>query len=161
MCLFCILYRHLNGYEKILIKPLLKREGAVKKLFIVIMSVMVLSPLFAEAVTWTGTSNAFTFPTVSTKGDVQTAQAPQAALRCRLDAAKGIVTIGYTLPSIIENATLSICNAGGSIVARFNLLPQTNSVQWNISKNTVAPGVYLATMRYGSVKKMTQISIVK
>jgi hypothetical protein len=132
----------------------------VRKSFIVIMSVMVLSPLLAGAVTWTGTSNAFTFPTVSTISGLQPVQA-QAALQCRQSAASGIVTISYVLPSFAENATLSICNAGGSIVARFNLSARNNAVQWNISKKPVAPGVYLATMRYGSVRKMTQISIVK
>jgi hypothetical protein len=34
-------------------------------------------------------------------------------------------------------------------------------VQWNISKNNIAAGIYLASLRFGTVEKTTQISIVK
>jgi hypothetical protein len=146
--------------KKILIKPLIKREGAVKKVFIVIMSVMVLSPLLASAVTWQMDSSPFVFPTVSVLNGSHMAVS-QTAIACRYDAARGIVSFSYNLTSTAEGAKLKVYNIGGVMVKTFDLRAGTGTVRWNISRNNVAPGVYMASLRYGDVEKKTQLSIVK
>jgi hypothetical protein len=132
----------------------------VKNAFFVFMSVVVLSPLLVGAVTWQMDSSPFVFPTVSVLNGQHMANA-QTAIKCRFDAARGIVSFSYNLTSAAEGAKLKVYNIGGVMVKTFDLPAGTGTVQWNISRNNVAPGVYMASLRYGNVEKKTQLSIVK
>jgi hypothetical protein len=136
------------------------REGALKNAFFVFMSVVVLSPLLVGAVTWQMDSSPFTFPAVSVLNSTHMAGS-QMAIKCKYDAAQGIVAFSYDLPSTATAAKLKVYNTGGVMVKSFDLRTGNGTVQWNISKNKVAPGVYMASLKYGNVEKKTQISIVK
>jgi hypothetical protein len=132
----------------------------VKGTFFVFASVVVLSPLLAAAVTWQMDSSPFVFPAVSVLNGSSTA-ASQTAIRSRYDAARGIVAFSYDLPSTTTAAKLKVYSIAGVMVKSFDLQAGTGTVQWSISKNKVAPGVYMASLRYGNVEKKTQLSIVK
>lgn len=83
------------------------------------------------------------------------------AIKCRYDAARGIVAFSYNLPSKAAGAKLNVYNIGGVMVKNFDLRTGTGMVQWNLSKSSIAPGVYMASLKYGAVEKKTQLSIVK
>lgn len=132
----------------------------MKKAFFIFMSVVLLMPLLAQAVTWQMDSSPFSFPTVSVLGTTHMI-ASQTAIRSSFDASRGIVSFSFNLPSTVQGAKLKVYNSGGVMVKAFDLSTQAGSVQWNISKSKVAAGVYLASLRYGDVENKIQLSIVK
>jgi len=132
----------------------------VKKTLFVVVSLVAMSPLLAYAVQWTGDSSPFTFPTVSTIVGQQVVVS-QNFLKTTYDAGRGIVAFKFNLPTLTKSATLNIFNHNGVRVKSFDLGQGVSSMQWNISRNNIAAGIYLASLRFGTVEKSTQISIVK
>jgi flagellar hook assembly protein FlgD len=134
----------------------------VKNAFFVFtsVSVVVLSPFLAGAVTWQMDSSPFTFPAVSVLNGNRVA-ASQTAIKCRFDAVRGIVAFSYDLPATAEGAKLKVYNTGGVMVKRFDLRAGSSAVQWNTSGGSVAPGIYMASLKYGNLEKKIPISIVK
>jgi hypothetical protein len=132
----------------------------VKKTLFVVMSVVALSPLLVQAVTWQLDSSPFSFPTVSSRMGSQ-AVISQTEFTSTYDAGRGIVSFRFNLPSLTKGATLNVFNHNGVKVRSFDLGQGISSVQWNVSKKTIAAGIYLASLRFGTVEKSTQISIVK
>ena len=124
------------------------------------MTMLLLVPLFVGAVTWLGDSNQFRWPITSTTSN-SLLKASQIVLQCIPDIAKGIVTIQYKLPSVAKNVKLNIYNVSGVLIQNFDLQPGSSAVQWDYSKNSVAAGIYVASLRYGDVEKNIQISLVK
>jgi flagellar hook assembly protein FlgD len=139
---------------------IIHEEGAVKKAFFFFMSIVVLAPLLAGAVTWQMDSSPFSFPATSVFGGAHMIASPS-AIKSSFDEARGIVSFSCNLPSRAEGAKLRVYNSNGVMVKAFELQTGTSSVQWNVSKNKVAAGVYLASLRYGDVENKIQISIVK
>ena len=132
----------------------------MRKAFFILMSVIVSMPLLAGAVTWTGDSSPFSFPTTNVLGSKHLI-ASQSVIKSSFDAARGIVSFSCALPSRAQGAKLKVYNSSGVMVKDFDLQAGNSSVQWNVSKNKVAGGVYLASLRYGDVENKLQISIVK
>jgi hypothetical protein len=132
----------------------------MKKAFFAFMSGVLLSPLLVGAVTWSVDSSPFSFPTVSTVMGPQ-ALISQTAFKSTYDAGHGIVAFRFNLSSVTKNATLNIFNHNGVRVRSFDVSQGTSAVQWNISRNNIAAGIYLASLRSGTVEKSIQISIVK
>jgi hypothetical protein len=132
----------------------------VKKAFLIFLAIVAVTPLPGRAVTWQVDSSPFDFPLLSVLGGKHPG-AYQAALRGVYDAGRGIVSFSYRLPPASARAKLRIFNCRGGIVKNFDLDVQAGSVQWNISTSKVAAGVYLASLRCGTIDKKAQISIVK
>jgi flagellar hook assembly protein FlgD len=124
------------------------------------MSVIVSTPLLAGAVAWQLDSSPFSFPTTNVLGSNHQI-ASQSAIKSSIDAARGIVSFSCALPSRAQGAKLKVYNSSGVMVKDFDLQTGASSVQWNVSKNKVAAGIYLACLRYGDVENKIQISIVK
>ncbi len=133
----------------------------MKKALCGLLTAVLLVPLIASAVQWgPANSNQFRWPFVGTAGD-NLMKATQTALQCRFNAAKGIVTFHYTIPSITKGAALNIYSVNGVLITTFNLQPGSNTIQWSIAQNKVAAGIYVASLRIGTVEKNIQISLVK
>jgi len=132
----------------------------MKKVSCLFMTMLLLVPLCVGAVTWLGDSNQFRWVTTSTTNN-SLLEASQTVLQCIPDAAKGIVTIQYKLPAMAKNVKLSIYNVNGVLIQNFALQAGSSAVQWDYSKNSVAAGIYVASLRYGDVEKNIQISLVK
>jgi hypothetical protein len=132
----------------------------VKKAFRFIMFLMALSPLIAEAVTWSVDSSPFLFPTNAVIKNVQS-RASQLILKTSFSAARGLVLFRLNLPSLEKSAKLNIFNHYGVKVKSFDVGYGSSVVQWNVSRTNVAAGIYLASLRCGGIEKTTQISIVK
>jgi hypothetical protein len=135
-------------------------EGSMKKAIFVFISVIMLSPLIAGAVTWTMDSNPFTFPNAGIIGNPQS-QHSGTTLRWRFDSTQGIIAFNYDLPSIPKGTTLNVYTAGGILVRGFDLQPGSSLVEWNISESKLAAGVYIASVRCENIDHRIKFSIVK
>ena len=122
--------------------------------------VVLLACSFAFAVQWTGTSGSFRWTVTGTLGG-GSAPVKQAVLQCRADMVKGLVTIGYRMPSAAPAGKLAIYNVNGLLVKSFAVRPQERSVRWDIASDHVAAGVYVASLRYGAIEYTAQLSIFK
>jgi hypothetical protein len=133
----------------------------MKKFFCGFIAVALFIPLLAVAVTWTGDSNQFRW-TDGTPALMSNQLAPSPiTLQCRSGFLNGSVTFLYNLPSRAPGAKLTIFNVSGALVKSFHLEPGVGSVHWSFVKDRAAAGVYVASMRYGTVDKKIQIAIVK
>lgn len=132
----------------------------MKKTFCNFLAIALLLPMFASAVTWQLDSGPFLFPGTSILKDKHV-NTSQIAIRCSPFVSKGVVTIQYTVPPGISNATLRIYNLCGMRIEAFDLQPGANTIHWSIANHTVAAGIYLAVMRCGTIERKIPISIVK
>lgn len=106
-------------------------------------------------------SNQFRWPSTPGTTSAWSAAVSQPALSWKSDVAKGIVTIHYTVAAAIKTANLAIYNVNGVMIRDFDLRTGSSMVRWNIARDNVAAGIYIASLRYGNVEKNIQISIVK
>jgi hypothetical protein len=132
----------------------------MKKFITYCATLFLIMPRIAGAIPDTLSSSPFTFESagVITQKQINSAQT---FLKYRSNAARGFVTIQYSLPQSAQGATLNIYNLSGVRVASYNLRPGLNSIYWGVNGRKAAAGVYLAAMRFGNVEKKIQISIVK
>jgi hypothetical protein len=124
------------------------------------MGLMCCIPFMAGAVAWQMDSNQFRWSAVSTTSPRASA-AFQNVIQCKADIAGGTVTIRYNLPSSTKGAKLRIYGISGKPVRDFDLQPGSRTVQWDIAKENIAAGIYVACMPFGSVDKKAVIAIVK
>jgi len=124
------------------------------------MSVVFVALNLVFAAAWQLDSSPFVFPAVGVASQTATVH-EEIAIHCVYEASLGVATIHFNIPSKTSDATISVYNSTGSVVAGFKLNSNQKSIQWNVSKNAVANGVYLVTLKYGAIKKMTQLTIVK
>jgi len=132
----------------------------MKKVVCLFMTMLLVVPFFAGAVTWTMDSNQFRWLGSGVKND-KFLKASQTSLQCIPDFAKGMVTIHYALPAAAKNATLAIYNVNGALIQNFDLQSGSRAIQWDFAKDKVAAGIYVASLRYGEVEKNIQLSLVK
>ena len=138
-----------------------EKEDVMKKAIGLFMALTLLVPLIVNAVVWgPANSNQFRWPVSGVK-NAEFTKISQPTLAWKSDVSKGIVTIHYTMSSLIKSAKLDIYNVNGVLIRNFDLGSVKNSIQWNIGKENVAAGIYVASLRYGNVEKNIQISIVK
>lgn len=124
------------------------------------MFLMALTPLIAEAVTWSLDSSPFSFPNNSV-GKFTQPIGSQLTLKSSFSAARGLVFFRLTLPSLEKGAMLNVFNHKGVKVKSFDVGSGSSVVQWNISKTNVPAGIYLASLKCRGIEKSAQISIVK
>jgi flagellar hook assembly protein FlgD len=120
---------------------------------------MFLMPLLAGAVTWQMDSNPFRWSGISTIS--AGASGARIVLQCKVDIAKGTVTIRYILPSGAKGAKLKIYSISGVVVKDFDLQSGSGTMQWNIARENVSTGIYVASVPYGGSVKKTVLAIVK
>ena len=118
-----------------------------------------LIPLMAGAVTWQMDSNQFRWSGTSTTS--AGASGARIVLQYKVDIAKGTVTIRYGLPSGAKGAKLKIYSISGVVVKDFDLRPGSGTMQWNITRDNVPAGIYVASVPYGGSVKKTVLAIVK
>ena len=121
---------------------------------------MIAAPLVVGAAQWTITSDPFGFPTSGvhfSKPVVNTS----ASLRYKSGLTRGLVAFQYSLPEGAKSARLTIYNLSGVRIDSFDLPAGSNSAAWNFGNRRIANGIYLATMRYGSLENKIQFSVVK
>jgi hypothetical protein len=124
------------------------------------IGLMCLIPIVAGAVTWQMDSNQFSWSGTSTK-KTNALAASQNTLQCKVDVAGGTVTIRYTLASGAKGAKLRVYGISGAAVKGFDLKPGSGTMQWDIARENVPAGIYMACLPYGGVVKKTLIAIVK
>ena len=120
---------------------------------------MFLMPLLAGSVTWQMDSNPFRWSGTSTIS--AGASGARIVLQCKVDIAKGTVTIRYILPSGAKGAKLKIYSISGVVVKDFDLQSGSGTMQWNIARENVSTGIYVASVPYGGSVKKTVLAIVK
>jgi hypothetical protein len=135
-----------------------KRRFPMRKTVSGFIGLMCLIPFMAVA--WQMDSSPFRWSTSSIKSSGAPA-ALQIVLQNKVNMASGTVTISYSLPSGAKNAKLRIYGISGKAVKDFDLRPGTGTMQWDIAKENVAAGIYMACMPFGNVVKKAVIAIVK
>jgi hypothetical protein len=125
------------------------------------LAMELLMPLIVEAVTWTGDSNQFKWnddtPVIEANQQIQT----KATLQYRAEFSRGSLTILYNLPASVSGARLIIYDVSGSLIKDFALKCGKGAIHWSFESDSVAAGVYVACMRYGTADKKIQIAIIK
>jgi hypothetical protein len=137
-----------------------QRRGLMKKATCGLIAMALVMPLIVGAVTWTADSNQFHWIQTSTiNRNLFTAS--QLDFHYRADMANGNVTILYNLPSRANGAKINVYNISGVLLKSFNIQRGSKAVQWNIAKDNVATGIYVAALQCGDVEKKIQLAIVK
>jgi hypothetical protein len=131
-----------------------------KSLCLWAVAALIAAPLIVGAAQWTISSDPFGFPTSVVQFDKPVSQA-RAALTYKPGLSKGFITFQYSLPEGAGSARLSIYNLSGVRMVSFDLPAGSSSQVWSFGNRRIAPGIYLATMRCGSLETMIQVSIVK
>jgi hypothetical protein len=131
-----------------------------KSLYLWAAAALIAAPLFVGAAQWTISSDPFGFPTSSVRFDKPVSHA-RAALTYKSGLSKGFINFQYSLPEGAGGARLSIYNLTGMRMVSFDLPAGSNTVMWSFGNRRIAPGIYLATMRCGSLETKIQVSIVK
>ncbi|MBN1130849.1 MAG: hypothetical protein JXA71_17810 [Chitinispirillaceae bacterium] len=131
----------------------------MKKPLLVLAAVLLALPLTVGSVTWQMDSNQFQWPATSVKRPGPD-QSVTLSLACKPDAAGGIVKISYALPTGVKNATLRIYGVSGALVKDFRLRSGSAAIHWDIGADRVAPGVYVALLRCGTLENKQPIAII-
>jgi hypothetical protein len=132
----------------------------MKRMLFWFLALAFFAPFVVYPITWTGESEAFTFPGVRVIQGSVSSVVPF-AFTCRIETRAGISKILYSVPSTVRNAKMDVFSASGALVASFDLRPGAGSVRLSAAGGSVAAGVYWAAIRYGNIEKITKFSIVK
>ena len=74
---------------------------------------------------------------------------------------RGAVIIRYAIPREVRNATITVYALNGSCLKTFALRPDTDRIVWDIGRQNIGTGVYIALLHAGNVKKNIKMAIVK
>jgi hypothetical protein len=110
----------------------------------------------AMAVTWQVSSAPFSFPGVGVKNQ---AAAQPADLAYRSSSIRGIIDITCVLPGKMAHGQLSIYTISGKVIKSFIVTPQNTSVKWNAAADHTPAGIYVATLKAGTVKKSIRVML--